>query len=570
VTSIRRVLSQPRIGLEPTAAQNLGELLLDLGQHGVIDGARALDDATRLGARELAMGGVTRPELQAPQTSGRDEVAETFRGLEAAPQAGDDPVAARSAAHAEIVKDLLEQLGLDTGDGEGIDDEVTRQSIRDFQEDMGLKATGELDIETLAALLEAALNNDRRRSAERAARGTRQSGAAPSTGGTGGAAGAQSAGATSAQRPRNHVEPQQPQRTQPVDAANWKPGQGDVTPDQLQRIVPGLSEQKAREVAPHLNRAMAEANIDTPQRKAAFIAQLAHESGGFRHMEELASGRAYEGRRDLGNTQPGDGERFKGRGFIQVTGRANYTAASKALGEDFVRNPQSAATPENAARIAAWYWNSRGLNALADRGDFRGVTQRINGGQNGAADRAAYHARALDVLRDSHGAPATGRMVEETRRAGGTQPGGSTGPSGATTPSGRLEGSARGERFAREARAVAERMNTVGYCAKGVGDALQRMGINQRGHAYQHAEMFARRSDFKEVNVGREDLRSLPPGAVVVWGRSDAKPYGHIAVSLGNGLEASDHVQRMVTSGSYGTDFGRGATGRQFRVFIPQ
>jgi hypothetical protein len=230
-----------------------------------------------------------------------------------------------------------------------------------------------------------------------------------------------------------------------------------------------------------------------------------------------------------------------------------------------VNHPERAAQPENAARIAAWYWNSRGLNSLTDRGDFRGITQRINGGQNGAADRQQYYNRALDVLRDSNGPPATGRFVEEQQR----RPGGAS-PTGATTPSGDVRATDRGARLAEEARRVATNMNTVGYCARGVGDALARMGINQRGNAYQHAEMFARRSDFREVNVSRDELRNLPPGAVIVWGRSAAKPYGHIAVSLGGGMEASDHVQRMVTGGSYGTDFGRGETGRQFRVFIPQ
>lgn len=183
-----------------------------------------------------------------------------------------------------------------------------------------------------------------------------------------------------------------------VDAANWKPGPGDVTPKDLQQIVPGLTDEKAAEVAPHLNQAMAEAKINTPERKAQFIAQLAHESGGFMYDEEIASGAAYEGRADLGNTQPGDGERFKGRGFIQVTGRANYEAAGKALGLDLVNHPELASLPQNASRIAAWYWSSRDINQIADRGDVVGVTQAINGGENGLADRQAYYARAQSAL----------------------------------------------------------------------------------------------------------------------------------------------------------------------------
>src|SRR5690606_11129687 len=134
-----------------------------------------------------------------------------------------------------------------------------------------------------------------------------------------------------------------------------------------------------------------EAGINTKQRQAMFLAQLGHESGGLRYMEEIASGAAYEGRRDLGNTQPGDGTRYKGRGPIQLTGRANYREAGRALGLDLEGNPQQASSPEVGFRVAAWYWNSRGLNQHADAGNFREVTRRINGGYNGLADREAYY-----------------------------------------------------------------------------------------------------------------------------------------------------------------------------------
>ena len=143
---------------------------------------------------------------------------------------------------------------------------------------------------------------------------------------------------------------------------------------------------------------MQEAGITTKPRQAMFLAQLAHESGGLRYMEEIASGAAYEGRRDLGNTQPGDGRRFKGRGPIQLTGRSNYAAASRALGIDLVNNPTRAADPDVGFRTAAWYWNTRNLNKYADSGDFKELTRRINGGYNGLADRQKYYARALDVL----------------------------------------------------------------------------------------------------------------------------------------------------------------------------
>lgn len=503
--------------------------------------APTLDEGIRLAARERAVQSVARLPLSVPSRPAEDDV-EVFSGIAAPAAADDDAVTMRSSVTPEAARELLQRAGYEVGEGSGLDDPTTQQSIRSFQEEMGLIATGELDLETFVALLETSLANDRQRAAERAARNQ-----AP--GGTTGVNGTTGAGR----------EQQTIRRAAPVDVSTWQPGTGDATPQQLQRIVPGLSDVKAREVAPHLNRAMAEANIDTPQRKAAFIAQVAHESGGFEHMMEMGSGSRYEGRRDLGNIQPGDGERFKGRGLIQITGRANYAAASRALGEDFVNHPERAATPENAARIAAWFWNSRGLNAAADRGDFAGITRRINGGQTGAAERAAFHGRALDVLKDSHGVPATGRLVEEPAVT-----------SSAAGVSRSIASGERGAQLAQEARAVAERMNSVGACAKGVGDALRRVGINQRGHAYQHAEMLARRSDFREVSVGRDELRNLPAGAVIVWGRSNEKPFGHVAVALGNGLEASDHVQRTVTNGAFGTDFGRGPTDRQFRVFIPR
>lgn len=173
---------------------------------------------------------------------------------------------------------------------------------------------------------------------------------------------------------------------------------GGVSLSDLRRIMPGLSSDKARNYLPHLNRAMEEAGITGKKRQAAFLAQLGHESGGLRYMEEIASGAAYEGRRDLGNTRPGDGRRYKGRGPIQLTGRANYRSAGRALGLNLEANPQQAARPNVAFRIAAWFWKSRGLNSLADSGAFREITRRINGGFNGLMDRFRYWARAKSVL----------------------------------------------------------------------------------------------------------------------------------------------------------------------------
>jgi putative chitinase len=175
-------------------------------------------------------------------------------------------------------------------------------------------------------------------------------------------------------------------------------GSAGVTEAQLRAVMPNLSSAKAQQYLPYLNQAMAEANITTPKRKAAFLAQLAHESGELRYMEEIASGAAYEGRSDLGNTHPGDGVRYKGRGPIQLTGRSNYRAAGNALGIDLEGNPARAKDPDVAFRIAGWYWSTRNLNTYADAGNFREITRRINGGYNGEASREAYYRRALNVF----------------------------------------------------------------------------------------------------------------------------------------------------------------------------
>lgn len=166
----------------------------------------------------------------------------------------------------------------------------------------------------------------------------------------------------------------------------------------LSNVMPHLSPLKAAVYAPALVKAMAEAEINTPLRIAAFIAQLAHESGELRYWEELADGKAYEGRKDLGNTQPGDGPRYKGRGPIQLTGRANYRAAGLALGLPLEDQPELAADIAVGFRVAGWFWKTRGLNALADAGDFVGITKKINGGTNGIQQRTDFYNRAQEAL----------------------------------------------------------------------------------------------------------------------------------------------------------------------------
>lgn len=142
-----------------------------------------------------------------------------------------------------------------------------------------------------------------------------------------------------------------------------------------------------------------EFRIDNPRRQAAFLAQVAHESGELRHVRELATGIAYEGRADLGNTQPGDGVRYKGRGLIQITGRANYRACGEALGADLVAQPEQLEGAVMAARSAAWFWAEfKRLNDLADADKFGTITKRINGGYTGIDARLIYWLRARAAL----------------------------------------------------------------------------------------------------------------------------------------------------------------------------
>jgi len=143
-------------------------------------------------------------------------------------------------------------------------------------------------------------------------------------------------------------------------------------------------------------------SINTELRLAHFLAQAAHETGDFCYMQELwgptPAQKRYEGRADLGNTEPGDGKRYMGRGIFQLTGRANYRAIGKALGLPLEEEPWLAAQPDTSVHIACHYWMTRGINALADRDDLFAVTRKINGGTNGIRDREKCLARAKAVI----------------------------------------------------------------------------------------------------------------------------------------------------------------------------
>lgn len=150
----------------------------------------------------------------------------------------------------------------------------------------------------------------------------------------------------------------------------------------------GASQSRAEELGLAANVHLKNYGIFGNKRRFShFLAQLAHESGNFRYMEEIASGVAYEGRKDLGNTQAGDGVRYKGRGPIQLTGRANYRKYGQQLGIDFENNPTIVALPSIGLLVACKYWSDNNLNELADKDDVTMITRRINGGLNGFDDR---------------------------------------------------------------------------------------------------------------------------------------------------------------------------------------
>lgn len=171
-----------------------------------------------------------------------------------------------------------------------------------------------------------------------------------------------------------------------------------ITASDLHTILPAATGGNIDRFWQPLNDTMDEFEINTPTRQAAFLAQIGHESGSLRYVRELATGGAYEGRADLGNTEPGDGIKFKGRGLIQITGKANYAACGSALGEDLIGTPELLELPELAARSAGWWWKAHGCNELADSENFQKLTKRINGGLTGLDERMAIWKRAKEQL----------------------------------------------------------------------------------------------------------------------------------------------------------------------------
>jgi putative chitinase len=171
-----------------------------------------------------------------------------------------------------------------------------------------------------------------------------------------------------------------------------------LTKDIIKKLAPTSKDEIVIPLVEYLNKHMSKYDVDNYLRVCHFLAQAAHESASFRTLEEYASGEAYEGRKDLGNTHKGDGIRYKGRGIFQLTGRANYAKIGKVIGIDLENNPELAEFPEVSVLTALEYWKSRSLNALADKDDVEGITRKINGGLNGFEDRKKYLSKIKSIL----------------------------------------------------------------------------------------------------------------------------------------------------------------------------
>jgi len=173
-----------------------------------------------------------------------------------------------------------------------------------------------------------------------------------------------------------------------------------ITLEQLKAIYKECPKEKVELFLPFLNETMEKYDISTPQRIRMFLAQIGHESGQLRYTTELASGEAYEGKRNLGNTQKGDGVKYKGRGLIQITGRNNFVLCGFDLDLPLLEHPELLSEPRNATLSAGWFWNENDLNRICDMNLFETLTRRINGGLNGYADRYKLYQRALEVIKE--------------------------------------------------------------------------------------------------------------------------------------------------------------------------
>lgn len=203
-----------------------------------------------------------------------------------------------------------------------------------------------------------------------------------------------------------------------------------ISEQQLKQCMPNARESAIDSFLPGLNQAMGEFRINTPMRIAAFLAQIGHESGQLTAMVESTfysspdrlkklfpskflsekeavpyvrdpmrcANRIYAGKNGNGGESSGDGWKYRGRGLVQLTGKANYAECGKALGIDLVSDPDLLLDPSVSARSAAWFWNRKGCNELADVGMFGAITHKINGGYNGAQDRLSLYVLSKKAL----------------------------------------------------------------------------------------------------------------------------------------------------------------------------
>ena len=174
-----------------------------------------------------------------------------------------------------------------------------------------------------------------------------------------------------------------------------------ITVEFLKKCSPYITTERAKIYAPTLKIYVKRFELDyCASRLAMFLAQIIHESGCFRYTRELASGEAYEGRKDLGNVNPGDGVKYKGRGLLQITGRANYQEMSMLLDVDLITRPELLEEPTLAVASACHWWSKRAtrINKLADRGDIEAVTRIINGGLNGIVERAKLYTNINNII----------------------------------------------------------------------------------------------------------------------------------------------------------------------------
>lgn len=177
-----------------------------------------------------------------------------------------------------------------------------------------------------------------------------------------------------------------------------------ITEQVLRNLCPYAKSDLLRAIVDNFNDLAPNFGVTTDLRVCHFFAQAAVETAWFDTLQEYASGEEYEGRKDLGNTHPGDGRKYKGRGIFQVTGRYNYEVFGKKMGLDLINNPQLLLDPRNAVLSALYFWQSRNMNAIADRDDIDAASRAVNGGYNGIDERR----RAVSVLKSTIGGVSIG------------------------------------------------------------------------------------------------------------------------------------------------------------------